>query len=209
MRRPQMKPCQGRYNITAAIKAGSYHITSVGAQGHPHGRVFISTEEPSSALAAVSRWSMHSPRADGREVPQPSQVHVAMGSRLQRGSSGLGTAASPLHQTSSPPPVRNCLWLQHGERQRQSCNPPAPVPTTDRAWANIPAPSPPVGSDSAAGLSRTGTAPAVAIHVTPTGTAADLCFSQDLSFSSKSYCESMQHSPPLSLCTDYKASLIG
>lgn len=145
MRRPQMKPCQGRYNITAAIKAGSHHITSVGAQGHPHGRVFISTEEPSSALAAVSRWSMHSPRADGREVPQPSQVHVAMGSRLQRGSSGLGTAASPLHQTSSPPPVRNCLWLQHGERQRQSCNPPAPVPTTDRAWANIPAPSPPVG----------------------------------------------------------------
>lgn len=139
------------------------------------------------------------PQSRRMRGPPAFPVHVAMGSRLQRGSSGLGTAASPLHQTSSPPPVRNCLWLQHGERQRQSCSPPAPVPTTDRAWANIPAPSPPVGSDSAAGLSRTGTAPAVAIHVTPTGTAADLCFSQNLSFSSKSYCESMQHSPPLSV----------
>lgn len=196
MRRPQVKPCQGRYNITARVKAGSHHTTSRAWQHREtlQDKVFISGDGPSSDQAAAPAVSSRQPKEDGRRAPPeltdsrsfslPSarcRWEQAPG-RLRWLGYSCFCLAPNLQLSTREPESRNCLQPQHSGRERRSSStgPHCRSHATDGVWANIAAPSPPVGSDSAAGRSRTGTAPAVAIHVTPAVTASDFVFPRTL-----------------------------
>lgn len=140
MRRPQVKPCQGRYNITARVKAGSHHTTSRAWQHREtlQGRVFISGDRPSHDQAAAPAVSSRQPKEDGRRAPPEltdSRSFSLPSARCRweqapGGAGGLGTAASALHQTSSSPPVSRRAGIASSRSTvKGRGDPPAQVPT--------------------------------------------------------------------------------